>query len=359
MGSVVFDNDGFYCGKELETILAEKSNDYGELENIFYKKTWAHLREGLACSAALKPASIIIPAYNLPDYLKKCLLSIQMQTVMVHEAKNIELIIVEDCSEENILDAISPLSFPCHTRYIQLKKNVGRAKARNIGTAYAKNEIIFYFDSDMIIHAEYIEQHLIRQSLLNNLILVGFKENINFENNRIADEIIIEKQLDPDYHKDFRYQKDLSKFLSPQEREDRVIRVYEETDGFKHFGFRKKIGTWDLPTMVVSNNMSVPRDAVIKVGGFGEQFKGWGLEDTYLGAKLIATGLYVAPYLSSSSYHIKHPPRKGDEEDKKKDMMRNWMLYQGLLEKSLPFVTEKEFFEQYKNEEAQIWVLKN
>ena len=111
--------------------------------------------------------------------------------------------------------------------------------------------------------------------------------------------------------------------------------------------------------MVVSNNVSVPRESVISVGGFGEQFKGWGLEDTYLGAKLIASGHYVIPYLSASSYHIKHQPRKGNEEDKKNDMMRNRLLYQELLKKTVPFTDPNDFIEKYRNEEAQIWVLKD
>src|SRR3989344_7265156 len=86
--------------------------------------------------------SIIIPVYNAEKTLKPCLNSIHK-----YAPKNSEVIIVDDSSKDNSINIAKKFK----AKIIKLKKNSGAAAARNAGIKRAKNDIILFIDSDMII----------------------------------------------------------------------------------------------------------------------------------------------------------------------------------------------------------------
>lgn len=90
--------------------------------------------------------SIIIPIYNVEDYLPRCLESVVSQ---LGERKDIiEVILVDDGSTDRsgeIAD-IYDAAYPC-VRVIH-KKNAGVAAARNDGLAAARGDWLYFMDSD-------------------------------------------------------------------------------------------------------------------------------------------------------------------------------------------------------------------
>lgn len=96
--------------------------------------------------------SIIVPVYNVQNYLEKCLESILRQTY-----KNIEIILVDDGSTDTsgrICDQYCE-EYP-HMKVIH-KTNGGLSDARNRGLEYAKGEYVVFVDSDDIIDENIIE----------------------------------------------------------------------------------------------------------------------------------------------------------------------------------------------------------
>ena len=87
--------------------------------------------------------SIIIPVYNVENYLRQCLDSVLAQTYPDYEC-----ILVDDGSPDNcpaICDEYAERD--CRFRVIH-KKNSGQSDARNEGIRAAKGEYIVYLDSD-------------------------------------------------------------------------------------------------------------------------------------------------------------------------------------------------------------------
>lgn len=105
--------------------------------------------------------SIIIPVYNVKDYLDRCMKSVLEQTY-----SNIEVILIDDGSvdgSEYICDKYVELD----TRIVLIhKENGGLSDARNTGIGTAKGKYIFFLDSDDWISAECIE--LLYLNLKNN-----------------------------------------------------------------------------------------------------------------------------------------------------------------------------------------------
>lgn len=86
--------------------------------------------------------SIVIPTYNAERFMPALLGSIFNSAV-----ENMEVIIVDDCSKDNTVQIAQ--KYP--VRVIELDKNSGPARARNIAVDEAKGDIIFFLDSDVIV----------------------------------------------------------------------------------------------------------------------------------------------------------------------------------------------------------------
>ena len=90
--------------------------------------------------------SIIIPVYNVADYLEECLESVLSQTFTDFEA-----ICINDGStdrSQEILDAFADLD----SRFIVVSKaNGGLSSARNAGLSIARGDIVMFLDSDDVL----------------------------------------------------------------------------------------------------------------------------------------------------------------------------------------------------------------
>lgn len=87
--------------------------------------------------------SIIIPIYNVENYLKNCLESVIQQTY-----KNIEIVLVNDEStDRSIRIAEEYVQKDNRIRLIH-QENKGLSGARNTGLKEAKGDFVFYLDSD-------------------------------------------------------------------------------------------------------------------------------------------------------------------------------------------------------------------
>ena len=97
--------------------------------------------------------SVIIPVYNVEQYLRQCLDSVINQTY-----KDIEIIIVNDCSPDNSLQIIEEYrQKDSRIRLVNLEKNGGLANARNVGINNSNGKYITFIDSDDWISENNIE----------------------------------------------------------------------------------------------------------------------------------------------------------------------------------------------------------
>ncbi len=95
--------------------------------------------------------SVIVPVYNVENYICKCLDSLVKQTL-----KDIEIIIINDGSTDSSIDVINNYieKYPQKIVYLE-KENGGLSDARNYGIPYAKGEYIAFLDSD-----DYVEKDI-------------------------------------------------------------------------------------------------------------------------------------------------------------------------------------------------------
>lgn len=97
--------------------------------------------------------SVIIPVFNNEQYLKECLDSICNQTL-----SDIEIICVNDGSEDNSLQIIEEYKEKDNRIILINQDNMGQSSARNNGLKIATGEYIGFVDSDDYIDKDFYEK---------------------------------------------------------------------------------------------------------------------------------------------------------------------------------------------------------
>ena len=91
--------------------------------------------------------SVIVPVYNVSEYIERCLQSVLQQTYT-----DFECIMVDDCTpDDSIAKAhrlVDSYHGPITFRFLSHNRNRGLSAARNTGTEAAQGKYIYYLDSD-------------------------------------------------------------------------------------------------------------------------------------------------------------------------------------------------------------------
>jgi len=206
-------------------------------------------------------ASICIPTYNRRDILRQTLASLEHQTV---SPDRYEVIVTDDGSSDDTVAVVTALQ-PPHTLSIVRQKNAGPAAASNTAARQAKNDILIFLDDDQIVAPSLVDAHLAAQARQGGALVQGLYP--------LAD--------------------------GCERRGSSLL--------YDHY-MLAAVAPIDAPhpfsPHIWSANISVPRDAWEKVGGFDEGFRLYGSEDTDFGIRIADLGLPVIFDPAAYSRHI-------------------------------------------------------
>ena len=99
--------------------------------------------------------SVIVPVYNVQDYIEECLLSIMNQSY-----KEIEIVAVNDGSTDDSLRVLEKMQARDSRIIILNKENGGLSDARNYGIKHSTGDYYLFVDSDDVIHENMVEELL-------------------------------------------------------------------------------------------------------------------------------------------------------------------------------------------------------
>lgn len=133
--------------------------------------------------------SVVVPIYNVVEWLPRCVNSIRRQTY-----RNIEILLVDDGSTDT--SGAMAEKFALEDKRVRVfhKENGGSSSARNLGISQAKGEYIGFVDSDDYIEPEMYER-LLNAAIQENLWMVQIsRDEIDEQGNLLPDVCIPPKE---------------------------------------------------------------------------------------------------------------------------------------------------------------------
>lgn len=124
--------------------------------------------------------SIIVPVYNVENYIADCFQSIVNQTY----TGPMECLFIDDCGTDNSIEVLQGLMAgydgPIDMQLLHHEKNKGLSEARNTGIVNAKGNYLFFLDSDDQLYPHSIDC-LARAAIKENqpdIILGGYHVSV-------------------------------------------------------------------------------------------------------------------------------------------------------------------------------------
>lgn len=116
----------------------------------------------------MEKISIIIPVYNVEDFVKRCIESILNQTY-----QNFELILINDGSTDNSLNIINEYKNNKKVK-IYTQKNHGAAYTRNFGLKKSTGRYVTFIDSDDYVENDYLYNYISAFQKDTDIVLGGY-----------------------------------------------------------------------------------------------------------------------------------------------------------------------------------------
>lgn len=246
--------------------------------------------------------SVIIPYFESKNTINLCLKHV-LKSVENYKGKS-EVIIVDDGSKKYPVKEYIPDTLLEKIRLIKVPRNKGRYYSRNFGLLKAKNDLVFFIDSDVLIYPELVSKHTFLHAKAREAnkscvtfclfnFVEGTKEN-NFDFNTTND------------FRDYCvYQKSWKGSDKDEKYAGIEYKILEQTKRLRHWPGNGKLGPWVLPNMVLGGCFALLKDQAIKVNGCSGVFGKYGFEETSLVTKLMAKyHSYVVPVVDKYAIHI-------------------------------------------------------
>ena len=202
--------------------------------------------------------SVVIPVYNVKDYLPKCI-----DSVLAQDFEDYEVILIDDGSTDGESGAICDRYAAAHPERIRAihKPNGGVGEARNVGIEAAQGEYLIFIDSD-----DYIAPDMFR--VLADAVarfgsdIIGFgaalEANGGMEKAAAADAAAAE---DVRYSIDERFEDEIESLN--KKTDDYMITVGKTSDVLKSIGVKDQTILWNagkikeiLKIMLIVNSLS-------------------------------------------------------------------------------------------------------
>ena len=96
--------------------------------------------------------TLVVPMYNVAPYLERCLRSLERQTY-----RNIEVIIMDDCSTDGSLDIASKMAASdMRFKVFSMSRNSGAGDARQAAIEKSSGEFVGFVDADDYVDVDFV-----------------------------------------------------------------------------------------------------------------------------------------------------------------------------------------------------------
>lgn len=156
--------------------------------------------------------SIIVPVYNIENYLERCVESVIRQTY-----RNLQIILVDDGSTDSSGHICEKYALKDKRIFVIHKRNGGSVSARKAGLRSARGEFIGFVDGDDYIEPEMFERLYIKIAETDaDFVHSGFKKNgKNIFSPEKSDVYYLDEKNRVDFYKNHIFDSTYPQYISP------------------------------------------------------------------------------------------------------------------------------------------------
>jgi glycosyltransferase involved in cell wall biosynthesis len=215
-----------------------------------------------AAAPGRKTLSVVLPFYNALQCLDITLRSLQQQTL---DPALWEIVVVDDGSGLPVGPLLDGIDGDVDIRLVTAERNLGRSGARNLGVSHAEGDIILFHDPDAFIAPDSVQRHYDFHRRSPGSVLMGARYDSTWKT--------LNRLLRGD-------------FSRTGKRQGLEAVLHAEADSRETLPFEDVSQTRSPWFWVIAHSLSMPKSMYVDVGGFDENFRGWGPEDSELGYRI-------------------------------------------------------------------------
>ena len=236
--------------------------------------------------------SLIITTYNWPQALKLTLLSVLAQSRLPDE-----VVVADDGSGPQTAQAVEATLRPSHVKWAHVRHDdagIRQARIKNLGARYANGSYFIFIDHDVVLHPEFIVDHIAAAD--KNVFLKGKR---CFLSESFTSEVLRN-----------------GRFAAPSP----FLRALENRKNAVRWAGLAKVMSWHkrFQKNLRGCNFSLHRGDFLKVDGYDETFDQlWGREDSDICYRLFHCGVNIKNlWFAALQYHLYHKAIKKSGEDR-------------------------------------------
>ena len=226
----------------------------------------------------LERVAVLIPIYNRADLLRRTLAGLSRQD---YPPELLEVVVGDDGSEEDVGVVVAEAAARgLPVRHVRRERDgYGAGQARNLAARETDADVLVFVDADCLPAPDLVSSHAAWHRRSGDLVVIGARQHLDTS------------EVTADAIADGCWQPPATGSPPADWREvfyRRTARLQTGDEAFRS---------------LVSSNFSVRAEHFRSVGGFCEDFRRWGGEDTELGWRLWSAGLFFVAEDGATIFH--------------------------------------------------------
>ncbi len=226
--------------------------------------------------------SVVVPAFDRVKILSEVVTRLAKQS---YPKDRYEVVVVDDGSREDVAPIFAEM--PENVRLVRQGDAAFRAgQARQRGADEARHEVLAFLDADVAVGRDFLWHLDWVHRRVPDVVLLGYLSGYNLHD---LGQI---HTLDEVRGQDL----DALRIIPDRSREPALRATFDHPEWLE-----------DPWTLTYTGNVSLSRRLLARIGGFADEFVGWGLEDLDLGLRLHRAGARFVFSRFAVGFHLTDP----------------------------------------------------